>query len=165
MVIWIIGLSGSGKTFYSEKICKILSKKKKVIHIDGDEVRKYINYNLKYTKKDRKKNSLIIRNFCNFLEKKEYIVICSILSIFRDHQKGNRKLFKKYFQIYIKSEISMIKNRNKKKIYSKKNVVGKNITFPTPYKSDITIVNNFDNNYKKNIKLIIKKINGKLKGK
>ena len=116
MVIWIIGLSGSGKTFYSEKICKILSKKKKVIHIDGDEVRKYINYNLKYTKKDRKKNSLIIRNFCNFLEKKEYIVICSILSIFRDHQKGNRKLFKKYFQIHIKSEISMIKNRNKKKI-------------------------------------------------
>ena len=49
MVIWLIGLSGSGKSFYADKIYKELQKKnKKVIIIDGDEIRKYITYDLKY---------------------------------------------------------------------------------------------------------------------
>ena len=88
MVIWIIGLSGSGKSFLANKIYKNLNKKrKKVISIDGDEIRKYITYDLKYSIKDRRKNSKLISDFCKLLEKKGYIVICSILSIFKDHQK------------------------------------------------------------------------------
>ena len=163
MVVWLIGISGSGKSFYSKKIYNLIKKRKKTILIDGDEVRKYITYNLKYSKKDREKNSLIISDICKFLEIKGYIVICSILSIFKKHQKRNRNLFQKYLQIYIKSDFKKITKRNNKNIYSKKNVVGKDIKFPIPYKSDITIENNFDNSYKKNIGLIMKKINEKLK--
>lgn len=163
MVIWLIGISGSGKSFYGKKLFSLISKKKKVIHIDGDEVRKYLSYELKYSKKDREKNSLLISDLCNFLEKKGYLVICSILSIIKKHQRRNRKLFKKYMQIYIKTNIKTVIDRNNKNIYSKKNVVGKKIKFPTPYKSDITITNSFDNSYKKNIELIIKRLNEKLK--
>ena len=72
MVIWLIGVSGSGKTFYGKKLTLVISKKKKVIHIDGDEVRKYLNYKLKYSKKDREKNSLLISDLCNFLEKRDF---------------------------------------------------------------------------------------------
>ena len=109
-------------------------------YIDGDNVRRYITYDLGYSIKDRKKNSLTISNICKFLENKGFIVICSILSIFKDHQKRNRKIFKKYIQVYIKSNIEKLKKTNSKKIYSnKKNVVGVNIKFPTPYKSDFVI--------------------------
>ena len=52
-------------------------------------------------------------------------------------------------QIYIKTNIKKVTERNNKNIYSKKSVVGKEIKFPTPYKSDITIKNSFDNSYKK----------------
>ena len=83
MVVWIIGLSGSGKTFFAKKIFENYKNKKKIITIDGDEVRKYITYRLKYNISDRKKNSLIISDLCRYLESKGYIVICSILSIFR----------------------------------------------------------------------------------
>ena len=72
MVIWIIGLSGTGKSYLARKIFKNLKNKKKII-IDGDEVRKYITKNLKYSKKDRLKNSLLIMNLCNFLEKKVFV--------------------------------------------------------------------------------------------
>ena len=41
MVIWIIGLSGTGKSYLAKKIFTKLVTKKKII-IDGDEVRKYI---------------------------------------------------------------------------------------------------------------------------
>ena len=53
-LIIITGLSGSGKTFLAKEIYKRFKRKK--ILVDGDIVRKYITYKLKYSKKDRKKN-------------------------------------------------------------------------------------------------------------
>lgn len=157
MVIWIIGISGSGKSFLAKKILNKIKGKK--IHVDGDEVRKYLTNNLGYTKRDRKKNSVFISNLCEYLENKGFIVICSILSIFREHQLLNRKRFKKYFQIYIKTNRSIVLKRNHQNIYSKKSkVVGKDITFPVPVKNDITVVNNFENYKENTIKNIIKKI-------
>ena len=98
MVIWIIGLSGSGKTYLAKNLFKNMREKK--IMVDGDMVRKYITYKLKYSIKDREKNSQLISDLCKFLEKQGFLVICSILSIFTEHQKinnvrKNKKEFKK----------------------------------------------------------------------
>ena len=88
MVVWIIGLSGSGKTFLSRNLFSELKKQhKKVKWIDGDKFRSKFSKDLGYSLTDRKKNSIRIRNYCKEYEKKNYIVICSILSIFKDHQK------------------------------------------------------------------------------
>ena len=58
-------MSGSGKSFYAKKIFqKLQKKKKKVFIIDGDDVRKYITYNLGYSLNDRQKNSKIISDLC-----------------------------------------------------------------------------------------------------
>ena len=157
MVIWIIGLSGSGKTYLANNLFKKMKGKK--IFVDGDDVRKHITYNLKYSKKDREKNSQLISDLCKFLEIKGFTVICSILSIFKNHQKLNRKKFNDYFQIFVNTDISKLKKRNIKKIYSKTNVVGKSIRFPKPYKSDIVIKNNFLPYSEKKINQIINKIN------
>lgn len=161
MVIWVIGLSGSGKSFYAKKIEEAILKKKnkKVIILDGDEIRKYLTSNLRYSLKDRKKNSIYIQNLCKFLEFKGFVVICSILSIFRSHQKRNRKIFNKYIQIFLDVPIEKLFIRNKKNIYLKKNVVGKKIKFNKPYKSDLVFMNKFGNDYKNNIDKIIKFIN------
>ena len=156
MVIWIIGLSGSGKTYLSKKIFRKLKGKK--ILVDGDTVRKHITYKLKHSKNDREKNSILISDLCKFLESQGFMVVCSILSIFKEHQKSNRKKFNNYFQIYLKTALSKVKKRNNKNIYSKKNVVGHTINFPVPYKNDIVIKNNFLPYKKKLIDSIIKKI-------
>ena len=159
MVVWIIGKSGSGKSFFAKKIAKILNKKKNVFWLDGDEFRKYISYDIGYSIKDRKINSKRIQNFCKFLETKNYFVICSILSVFHDHQKENKKIFKQYKQIYLKVENKILKERNNKKIYSmKKNIVGVDIDFNKPYKSNLTIENDFRNANQK-INTILKTLN------
>ena len=52
MVIWVIGRSGSGKTFFAKKL-KNLIKSHKIIHVDGDEVRKcFYNNKLGFSLKD-----------------------------------------------------------------------------------------------------------------
>ena len=165
MVIWIIGKSGAGKSYFARLLVKNLKKKvKKVFWIDGDNFRKKYSRDLGYSIKDRKKNSLRIQNFYKKKEKINDVVICSLLSIFKDHQRKNQKIFRNYFQIYLKVKDKILQQRNKKNIYSKKlNVVGKDIKFPEPFKSNIVIKNQF--NKKKsliNLKKILNKINDKL---
>ena len=94
-------------------------------------------------------------SICKFLEAKGYTVICSILSIFPKHQKNNRKIFKKYIQIFIDVDLNKLKKRNNKRLYDKRNVIGKKIKFPKPYKSDLIISNNFQ---KKKAKIDLKRI-------
>ena len=156
MVIWIIGLSGSGKTYLSKKLFQRFKGKK--ILVDGDVVGKYITYNLRYTKVDREKNSILISDLCKFLESQGFLVVCSILSIFKNHQKLNRNKFINYFQIFLKTNLSELKKRNRKNIYNKKNVVGHKINFPYPYKNDLIIKNNFLPYKKKFIDEILRKV-------
>ena len=166
MVIWIIGKSGSGKTFFANKINIFLSKKKiKVFWLDGDDFRKYISNDLGYTITDRKENSLRIIKFCKYLESKGYLVLCSFLSIFRKHQKKNKSIFKTYCQIFINADQKILLKKNNKNIYSqKKNIVGKDIKFIKPASSDLIIRNDFKN-YKSNLKYLKTKINEKIEKK
>tara|TARA_B100001113_G_C20843939_1_gene506575 strand:- start:6 stop:491 length:486 start_codon:yes stop_codon:yes gene_type:complete len=158
MVIWIIGKSGSGKTFFAKKIFEILNKKKKCFLIDGDDVRKYLNYDLTYSISDRKINSRRIQDLCLYFEEKKYLVICSIQSIFKKHQLENKKKFNKYKQIYLNVDEKIFKKRKFKLHKYRKNVVGKDIVFPRPIKSHLEILNDFKD-YKSKLKKIIKFIN------
>lgn len=164
MVIWIIGRSGAGKSFLAKILKKQLkTKKNKILWIDGDEFRKNYSKDLGYTIKDRRINSKRIQSFCQKKEARNDIIICSILSIFPKHQKKNRKIFSKYFQIYIKANNKILKKRNNKKIYEKKtNVVGKHIKFPYPYRSDVILRNYFNKKFFKDVKKIKEKIYAKL---
>lgn len=158
MVIWLIGKSGAGKTFFAKKILSKIKKKK--IHIDGDEVReKFFKNKLGFDLKSRRKNAEFIVNLCKYLEAKGFLVVCSILNIFPEIQKKNREIFDNYFQIYLKASTKILTENNSKKVYSKKkNIVGIDINFPKPYKSDLVIHNKFDKEYTKQLKKIYSKL-------
>tara|TARA_B100000965_G_scaffold315081_1_gene275252 strand:+ start:869 stop:1363 length:495 start_codon:yes stop_codon:yes gene_type:complete len=158
MVIWIIGISGVGKTFYAKKLLGKVNLKKK-IHIDGDEIRSFFFKKLGYSKNDRRISGNLTVKLCSFLESKGYIVVCSMQSMFPDMQKKNRLIFKNYLQIHLQAKLSDLKKRNNKNIYNnKKNVLGVNLKLPKPYKSDFVFQNDFSNKYKKDLKKILLKI-------
>ena len=150
-----------GEDFIWQRDFKKISLKKKCFFLDGDEIRYYLNNDLGYSLKDRKENSLRIQKLCNYLEKKNYLVICCIQSLFKNYQKKNRKIFRKYLQIFIK--VTNQNNYLKKFKFKKRNrnVVGKDIIFPEPFKSDIILENDL---LKKNEKLnfLFKKIKKKM---
>ena len=105
MVIWFIGKSGCGKSFFSKKLFFFLKnkyKKKIFFLLDGDEFRKYISSDLGYSALDRKKNSLRLINFCRYLDGQDVNCICSVLSIFPNHQKKIEKISKNIYKYILK---------------------------------------------------------------
>ena len=119
--IWLYGKSGSGKTFISKKIFKQL---KNSFIIDGDEVRSKISFDLKYTVRDRIIQNKRVLGLAKIVISNNFFPIIS--SVYLD--KNITKTIKKN-KIKIVEVISSSVNVNKK-LYKKKNVVGKSINQP-----------------------------------
>jgi hypothetical protein len=120
--IWFYGLSGTGKTFSSKFIKKII--KKNSIVLDGDDVRKYISLDLGYAEKDRKIQIKRILGISKIAIKSKIFPIAS--SVYMD--SVTLKKIKKIKIIPIEIIRKMNKIKSLRKIYSnKKNVVGVDI--------------------------------------
>lgn len=154
MVIWLIGLSGAGKSTVGRLLYQQLkSRNKNLVYLDGDDLRRIWKDERDFTESKRAVNAHRISNLCKLLDSQGIHVIASVLSIFPEWQKWNREKFSNYFQVYLKVPIEIVKARDTKGLYSMKNgkdVVGIDINFPEPYKSDL-ILNSYGNNHPKSL--------------
>ena len=92
MIIWLIGMSASGKTTLGKKIYeKLKNSNEKWIFLDGDIFRNILGEDLGHTIEDRRKNAYRISRFCEFLNSQNINVIACVLSIFHDNQKYNKE--------------------------------------------------------------------------
>lgn len=164
MIIWITGISGVGKTTLA-KFCLNFFNKKRIsfIHIDGDNFRKMFENDLGYSLKDRDKNARRLIKFAEFLNlNKINLIISANLTSLKYRLIIRKKFKKKLFQIHIETDSKNILNRDKRAIYKKNNVVGKDIKVIKNNTYDVLISNN---KKIKNLKGEIKKIFKVLKEK
>lgn len=148
MVIWLIGLSGVGKTAIGMEVYKLLkAKRPNVIFLDGDIVREIMGGDLGYTMDDRLNNAWRICRLGKYLDGQGIDVVCGILSIFPETQKWNRENIPHYFEVYIRAPLEILIQRDSKGLYRRalageiKNVVGMDIEFPPPPNPDLIIDN------------------------
>ena len=151
MVIWIIGMSASGKTTLGKKLYERLqSGNERWVFLDGDTFRNILGEDLGHTVEDRRKNAYRISRFCEFLSAQKINVLACVLSIFHDNQKYNRENIEDYREVYIDVAFEKLVERDNKQLYKQalegkiENVVGVDIDFKPPYAPDMTLDNNMD---------------------
>ena len=164
MIIWLIGMSASGKTTIGKKLFdKLVLSDEKWIFLDGDTFRNILGEDLGHTIEDRRKNAYRISRFCEYLSSQGINVVACVLSIFHDNQRYNKDNIKDYKEVYIDVDFDKLILRDNKELYKKalkgeiKDIVGVDIEFKPPYSPDMIIDNNEDNpNYEQMIENIIK---------
>ena len=149
MVIWLIGLSGAGKTTLANKIVADANQNGiNTVLLDGDVIRDVFNNDLGYSMEDRLLNAQRICQLGKFLDDQGINVVCAILSIFPETRDWNRDHIKNYYEVFIDTPIENLIDRDSKGIYSKFNrgeisdVAGMDIKFPLPNQADLVIDNN-----------------------
>ncbi len=167
MIIWFTGISGVGKSLIAKKLFEILKRKtNNVIHIDGDKFRSMLNNDIGYSLKDRNINASRIINFVKLLNEQKINVIVSANLTSQKYRIYCKKKFNKYLEININTDLNLLRKRDKKRIYSNrnlKNVVGFGIKNTKNNTADIKILNNdTKKKFLKNISSLLKTIEKKL---
>lgn len=149
MVIWLIGLSGAGKTTIGRRLHGVWqAQAANTVFIDGDEVRELFKHDRgpeAYTLEGRRVNAERIRALCALLDRQGINVVCCILSLFPDLQAENRTLFSRYFEVFIDTPLDVVEARDVKGLYAaarrgdNPNMVGVDLVFPRPSLADLVI--------------------------
>ncbi len=148
MIIWLIGLSGAGKTVIGRELAETLKPKHdNLVYLDGDILREVWGDSLGHTIEAREVNAKRISNLCHMLDRQGVHVVASVLSIFPEWQAWNRNTFSQYFEVFIDVDFKILTERDSKGLYKKalsgeiENVVGVDIPFPQPQNPDLVIAN------------------------
>jgi adenylylsulfate kinase len=121
-VVWIVGLSGSGKSTIAIALEKKLHDMGFLTQIlDGDNIRAGINNNLSFTEADR------IENIRRIAEVSKLFIHCGVIAInsFITPQKEMRDLAKQiigekdYFEVYVDTPLEECEKRDVKGLYKK----------------------------------------------
>ena len=120
-IIWMTGLSGSGKSTIAKEIeKKLFLKNYNVFVLDGDNLRAGINRGLGFTTEDRTENIRRTAEVARLLSQAGFIVIVSLISPYISERKKARDIRPEIFkEIFIKASIDECKKRDVKGFYSK----------------------------------------------
>ena len=170
MLIWITGLSGSGKTTISKLVYKKLKKKhQNTVLLDGDIIRNALDHSWGHSLEERHRAARCIAGLCWMLEKEDLIIVCATMSLFHEVQRLNRKKINNYLEVYLDVGMDTLIKRDSKGLYHKalngleKNVVGIDLPYERPNNPELTLSNDNLEELDRNIDAIIKPAESLLK--
>jgi len=147
-VVWLTGLSGSGKTTIAKGIEEVLHREGFICQVlDGDNIRSGINNNLGFSLEER------LENIRRIAEVSKLFINCGIITInsFISPTEHIRQIAKNvigaddFIIVYINAPISICEERDVKGLYKKarageiKNFTGVDAVFETPVEPDIEV--------------------------
>ncbi|MDC7279120.1 adenylyl-sulfate kinase [Butyrivibrio fibrisolvens] len=144
MIIWLIGISGAGKTTLGKLLEQHLKEcNKKCYLVDGDEVRSLFNNDLGYTDKDRRENIKRIILGAYLLDKNDIIGIICNISPFQELRDLARDKIKDYNEIFLDKDLNISVRNDVKGMYKnnigKTDIVGIGQRFDDPITCDLRI--------------------------
>jgi len=147
LVIWLCGLSGSGKSTIACAVERVLHKQGRfVVVLDGDNVRTGLNSNLGFTDQDRLENVRRLAEVAKVLVSQGIITIVSAITPrgeLRDLARG--LLGEDLFEVYVEASYATCEKRDVKGLYAKaargeiEHFTGKDGSFEPPHNPALTL--------------------------
>ncbi len=120
-VVWLTGLSSSGKSTIARKLEELLYKKGILSYVlDGDNIRHGLNSNLGFSREDREENIRRIAEVAKLFYDSGCFVIVAFISPYKKDRRFARKLIGDDFVCaYVKCSLKECKARDPKGLYKK----------------------------------------------
>jgi bifunctional enzyme CysN/CysC len=147
-VIWLTGLSGSGKTTIANELEKILfTDNKHTIILDGDNIRTGLNKDLGFTDPDRIENIRRLAEVAKLMVDAGLIVIVASISPFRADRLMAKELIgtNLFAEVFLDTPLEICEKRDPKDLYKKSrsgeipNMTGINSAYEPPLNADIIV--------------------------
>jgi adenylylsulfate kinase len=147
-VIWMTGLSGSGKTTIAQNIEMELNKRGFLTQIlDGDNVRTGINNNLTFSEEDRYENIRRISELSKLFLNCGIICINSFISPTKEIRAMAKDIIgiENFIEVFINAPLSVCEERDVKGLYEKarkgeiKNFTGIDSPFDSPKNPELEL--------------------------
>lgn len=121
-VIWLTGLSGSGKSTIANELAIKLQQEGKLAYIlDGDNVRMGLNKDLGFSDYDRKENIRRIAEVAKLLSDAGVIVITAFISPFREEREKAKEIIGRdnFIEVFVRTSLETCEKRDPKGLYKK----------------------------------------------
>jgi len=144
-VIWLTGLSGSGKSTIANQLERELSKTHKVEVLDGDEIRNTISAGLDFSREGIITNNKRILFLSKLIERLGGVAIVPVISPFQEIRDLTRTELNNYFEVFVDCSLEECKKRDVKGLYQKaergeiEKFIGIDVFYETPANPDIIV--------------------------
>jgi adenylylsulfate kinase len=121
-VIWLTGLSGSGKSTIANELARQLFEMGKLSYIlDGDNIRLGLNKDLGFSDDDRKENIRRIAETAKLFSDAGVITITAFISPFINDRELAKEIIGEsdFFEIFVDSSLELCETRDPKGLYKK----------------------------------------------
>jgi adenylylsulfate kinase len=126
LTVWFTGLPSAGKTTIARAVEKrLLDEGRRVEILDGDVVRTYLTKDLGYSRADRDENIRRIGFVAHLLSRNGVVVLCSVVSPYREVRDEMRVLHDgRFFEVYVSTPVDVCSDRDVKGLYAKQKAGG-----------------------------------------
>ena len=121
LVVWMTGLSGSGKTTIAQEVERRLVTSGVTAYVlDGDKVRRGLCSDLGFTDTDRTENIRRVSEAANLFRDAGVVTLVTLISPFASSRANARQVIgKDFMEVYVKASLETCIRRDPKKLYRK----------------------------------------------
>ena len=121
LVVWMTGLSGSGKTTIAQEVERRLLEQGRMAYIlDGDKIRRGLCSDLGFTDGDRAENIRRVGETANLFRDAGVVTLVTLISPFAESRRQARRIVgEDFMEVYVKADVETCKRRDPKNLYKK----------------------------------------------
>ncbi len=121
LTVWFTSLPSAGKTTLATALCnRLRAAGHRVEMLDGDVLRTYLTADLGFSRHDRTLNVIRVGFVAHLLSRNGVIVVCSLISPYRDDRDKVRELHgDRFMEVYLSTPVEVCAERDVKGLYAR----------------------------------------------